>query len=488
MSFSDIYAEAIEAGIFDNIYGEQSLDNTVIENPDALEYEEPSFYSSQSSTSPYFLKAPICSDLAKGEDFSFGDLQPTPVDRLRNTLCDRSITFESPVTLSRSTSTSSATRRLKSLAKNSRRSLLSPPQRNFITKQDDIQRKKPKKETFYRSYGYQPLYIALSSWDIFEYNSFGELNPGRTYSALELVRYLYSNPQNQVGETYNPKLGGLTLWIQKTPQDFATDYGHPEAALCRFQDCEHNKNAIKAGEVRVAFDELTKRISNLNPQRNAGYVHLSCLEKKTNFPKLCNDFDVQPETRIFPLEVTHRNPMILQGGSMLEHVQRFLDFCNQMGRPPKSHSAQGRLIDEILQLEPRKLKKGLVEWGDVEDDKAGENQSPHRKRNMYNVLAPTRLKKDDDTIRPKKEKEIVLKKKRARRAENERNIKSESKEEHEREHAQGARGGGFKARAIIRRRGRRTRRAHSTPPPSESDSDSSSSALTELDTESEDFP
>lgn len=481
MSFPDIYAEATEAGIFENIYGEQGLDNTVIEQPNVPEYDEPSFYSTQSSTSPYFLNAPVCSDLAESEDFSFQYLQPAPVDGLCDKLCDRSITFESPVTRPRPTSTKSPTSKLKSPAKNFPRSLLSPPPRIFPTKQVGIQGKKPKKETFYRSYGYQPLYIAPSNWDIFEYNGFGELNPGRTYSALELVRYLYSNPQNHVGETYNPKLGGLTLWVQKTPQDFATDYGHPEAALCRFQDCEYN-NVIKAGDVRVAFDELTKQIPNLNPQRNAGYVHLSCLEKKTNFPMLCKDLDVKPEARVLPLEVTHGNPMILQERTVLEHVQRFIDFCNKMGRPPKSYPAQGRLIDEIWQLEPRKpkeialkqcqKKKGVVEWDD--EDKAEENHQ-HSKEDMYNVLT-TRLMKRDDIIRPKKKKGVGMMKKKRARAENE-EIKSESEEEH----AQG----GLRARAIIRPR-ERTRKAPSTPAPeSDSDSDSDSSALTELDSESE---
>lgn len=523
MSFPDIYAEATEAGIFDNIYGEQSLDDTFIEQLNVLEYDEPSFYSPQLSTNPYYLKAPVCSDLAEGEDFSFKYLQPTPEVELHNRLCDRSITFESPVTRSRPTLTSSTTRQLKTPAKHSaRRSLLSPPPRIFPTKQVGMQGKKPKKGTFYRSQGYQSLYIAPSNWDIFEYNGFGELNPGRTYSAQELVRYLYSNPQNHVGETYNPKLGGLTLWVQRTPQDFATDYGHPEAALCRFQDCcEQHNNVIKAGDVRVAFDELTKRIPNLNPQRNAGYVHLSCLEKKTNFPMLCKDLDVKPEARDLPLEVTHGNPMILQERTVLEHVKRFIDFCNQMGRPPKSYPTQGRLIDEIMQLEPRKLKQialdkvcqkkkreknGGVEWDADEEDKAKNNQ--HSKEEMYNVSLTTSLKRGDDTSRPKKlvVGEILKKKKttttttKRARAENERKIKCESEEEQAR--------GGIKARAILKPRGRK-RKAPSTPPlesesesdsdesdsdsdsdshsdsDSDSDSQSDSSALTELDTETE---
>ena len=543
MSIPDIYAEATEAGIFDNIYGEQSFENTVIEQPNALEYDEPSIYTTQFSTSPYYLKAPVCSDNTEGEDFSYKYLQPSaPVDELGTRLCDKSITFDnSPIAKSRAISTRSPTSKLKRPATNSARSIFSPPPRIPRTKQVGIQGKKPgKKVTFFRSNGYDPLYVAPFNWDIFEYNSFGELSPGRTYTPQELVRYLYSNPQHHVGETYNPKLGGLTLWVQRTPEDFAADYGHPEAALCRFQNCDHNNksnNEIKAGEIRVAFDELTKQIPNLNPQRNAGYVHLSCLEKKLNFPMLCKDLEVKAEARFLPLELTHGNPMILQdggisggGGGVLEHVQRFIDFCNRMGRPPKSYPDQGRLIDEILQLEaPRiiklkKIKKGGVKWDEDEDedDKAEEYQ--HSKDIMSDLLKNNnnnnnnnRLKKkkrttaDIDIPRPANEKKgvvvvIMNKNKKRAHAENEKKFKSdESAEEEEEEEEEELdsdappprRGAIKKARAIIKHRGRTiTRKERFSTPPSpspsptpaqalESDSDSDSSALTELDTETE---
>lgn len=72
-----------------------------------------------------------------------------------------------------------------------------------------------------------------------------------------MVRYLHNNPQHRGCETYNPKLGGLTLWIQRTPQDSALGHGYPKASLCRFEDREHI-NVIKAGDIRVAFDERIK--------------------------------------------------------------------------------------------------------------------------------------------------------------------------------------------------------------------------------------
>ena len=470
MPFQNIYAEATEAGIFDNIYGEQSqqsLANTVIEQSKVLEYGGPSLCSAQLSTSPYYQKAPVSSNPAKGDGFSFQYPPPTPVDELPTRFGDISITYESPGAQSRLKSTRSPDSHLKSLAKNSARNQLSPPPRNLPTKKVGTRGKKPNKGTFCRAYGYQPLFVTPTSWDIFEYNSFGELKPGQTYSAHELVRYLYTNPQHHVfGETYNPKLGGLTLWVQRTPEDFANDYGNPEAGLCRFQNCDHN-NVIKAGDIRVAFDELTKRILNLNPLRNAGYVHLSCLEKKTSFPMLCKDLDIKPEARVLPLEITHGNPMTFQERTVIDHVQRFIDFCNKMERAPNSYPAQGRLIDEILKLEqPRKLKeiatkpgqKKSVQWDD--EDKAKNQYS----KDMYNV-SNTGPKRDD--VRAKKR---VVRQKRAR-AENE--IMSESEEEHAR--------GGAKARSIMRPRGRTSRAPSSLAP----EFDYDSSALTKPDTESE---
>lgn len=450
MSFEDIVVEATEAGIFENIYGKQSVDNTNIEQPDVLEYEEPSIYSSQFSASPHFVEVPVCPALAECDDFSFGYLQPGAVDELWNR------TFTSTAA-SRPASTSPPTSQLTSLAPNYPRSSLSPPTSIFPMGQIGIQGKKPQKGTNCHSYDYKPLNIAPTSWDIFEYNCFGELNPGRTYSVKELVRYLYSNPQNHVGETYNPKLGGLTLWVQRTPQDFAAEYGHPEACLCRFENCEHS-NLIKVGDVRVAFDELTKLNPSLNPQHNAGYVHLSCLEKEMNFPMLCKDLDVKPEARILPLGRTHDNPMILEDRTELEHVQRFITFCNDMGRAPQSYPSQGLLIDEILRLRPKALAPKLRRKRGVRR----ENENKAKNQHAKNVL---KTKRDGAWA-----KKGVAKKKRARAEEE---INTESDEDHSREKV--------KARAIIRPRGR-TRRALPTPLP-ESDFDCSS--LTELDSESE---
>lgn len=359
MSFPEIYAQATDAGVFEDIGWEQGFDNIYIEQQDVHGYEEPSICTTQSSCNSYFPTAPVFPDLAQYNGFEFGYPQYGAVDELWN----KSFTFKCPPAPPADPKFSSP--------------LISPLTRLTIGTPSSLPSHEssilPTEQSAHTSkrYGYKPLHIAPTSWDIFQYNRFGELEPGRTYSTQELERYLDNNPQHHAGETYNRKLGGLTLWIQRTPPDSVAEYGHPEAGLCRFDDCEHN-NVISAGEVRVAFDELTKLIPDLNPQHNAGYVHLSCLEKKMDLPKICKDLDVKPEGRVLPLERKKKNHMILQDRTELQHVQRFITFCDIMGRAPRSYPSSGYLVDEILKfgrssLQPYSLNRWKmrgIQWDD----------------------------------------------------------------------------------------------------------------------------
>lgn len=388
MNFQEIYTETNEKNMFQDIdwkefnsfqdfEWQQNLENILPEQLDLMEYEEPSIYNNQMPSDVYFSTAPrYTRDQAQYDEFVF-DQQAGP-------------TYSS---LPSSPPSSPLTRL----------NISTPPWSVLPTEQTpsargSTQENGPKKATKSCEYAYKPLEIAPASWDIFEYNSFGELEPGRAYSAQELLRYLYCNPQHQVNEKYNPKLGGFTLWIQRTPRASAFEYvrPRPEADLCRFRNCEHN-NVIKAGDVRVAFDELTNNTPNLDPKHNAGYAHLSCLEKQMDFPMLCKDMEVKPENRVLPLEWTQKNPMILQDRTELDHVQRFIDFCNVNGRAPLSYPVLGTLYDEISRLGPSEWKRpaldrwqrGGVEWDDV--DKAKKN---HAKKLAKAKKDDTRAKKE----------------------------------------------------------------------------------------------
>lgn len=391
MNFEEIYTETNEESIFQDINWhefdsfqdfewQQNLENILPEQllpeqPDLMENEEPSIYNNLMPSGAYFSTAPVYKpDETQYDDFVF-DQQAGPT-------CS-SLPSSPP---------SSQLTRLN--ISNLPRKIL--PTEQTPSARGSTEESGPNKATKSCEYAYKPLENAPASWDIFEYNGFGELEPGRAYSAQELLRYLYCNPQHQVGEKYNPKLGGFTLWIQRTPRASDFGYGHPEAGLCRFENCEH-KNVIKAGDVRVAFDELTDNNPNLDPKHNAGYAHLSCLEKQMDFPMLCKDLEVKPENRVLPLEWTQKNPMILQDRTELDHVQRFIDFCNVNGRAPLSYPVLGTLYEEISRLGPSEWKRPALErWqrGGVEWDDVNKAKKHHAKE-----LA--KAKKDD--ARAKKE-------------------------------------------------------------------------------------
>ncbi|KAG0651867.1 hypothetical protein D0Z07_1293 [Hyphodiscus hymeniophilus] len=126
----------------------------------------------------------------------------------------------------------------------------------------------------------------------FEYTETGELKPHFKFAQKQLLEYLENHPQPD---------GPLTLWIQICPADSNLLYPHKDFShKCRFRDCVIKTNTIAVGEYRVAFDEHASNDLPLDPlQNSAGYVHLFCLEKFFDFPKLCKDYNVKADTRPF---------------------------------------------------------------------------------------------------------------------------------------------------------------------------------------------
>jgi hypothetical protein len=142
--------------------------------------------------------------------------------------------------------------------------------------------------------------------------SWGTINPDTSKHTFEYTvdgelihSFKFTVPQMQEYFTEHPRANGpLTLWIQICPADSIARYPHKEHShKCRFRDCPIINNSIAVGEYRVAFDEQSARPLTLDPfQTTAGYVHLFCLEKYFDFPRLCQDFNVRADTRVFPAE------------------------------------------------------------------------------------------------------------------------------------------------------------------------------------------
>ncbi|MCJ1462497.1 hypothetical protein MMC07_001099 [Pseudocyphellaria aurata] len=194
---------------------------------------------------------------------------------------------------------------------------------------------------------YQSLTKAPESWDCFEYNANGELEPDRTYSAEEIERYLFQNPQHFTPNGYSPKLGGLTLWIQRAPR--RADQCHKDhlGYKCRFKNCHHG-GTIAEGQLRVAFDENTRACPIYNPQHNAGYVHLKCLENFLALPNICTQLNVKAEDRVLSDESLKKNCMILRDVTEADLLTRFIDFCSTNGRGPASYPSMHSNVRDCI--------------------------------------------------------------------------------------------------------------------------------------------
>lgn len=131
-----------------------------------------------------------------------------------------------------------------------------------------------------------------------------------------------------MGEKYNPKLGGLTLWIQRAPQDSALGHGYPKAAFAGLKIVS-TLTSSKREIFEWPLMSFIKYISNLNPKHNAGYVHICIL--------LLGEDKSSPEDRAFPVERAQENPMMMLDSSELDNVQTFIGFCTANCRAPRSY-------------------------------------------------------------------------------------------------------------------------------------------------------
>ena len=74
-----------------------------------------------------------------------------------------------------------------------------------------------------------------------------------------------------------------------------------------------------------------------------------------DFPTFCEDLGAKPEDCVLPLEQLQENPMILRDRTELDHMQRFIGFCNENRRAPLSYSDLEALTIEILEFGPGEL-------------------------------------------------------------------------------------------------------------------------------------
>ena len=190
----------------------------------------------------------------------------------------------------------------------------------------------PRKMTTYNPcYSPNTKYTQLSypseDWDCFEYTADGELDPARLYTAEELNKFIFAHPLGT----------NLALRIHRNPPRSRGRYPTTHSHRCRFADCPFfPNNTINQGHWAVSLDELTFTTPDHDPFINAGFVHLYCLERYTDFPNICAELNIHPETRKMPREPKGRNPMSLSTKAEEACVTKFIQAC-QRGEMPHTY-------------------------------------------------------------------------------------------------------------------------------------------------------
>jgi hypothetical protein len=145
---------------------------------------------------------------------------------------------------------------------------------------------------------FQP-WTSSSGFD-FKYSENGELED-KTLSAEKLADFLYDHPDQP---------GKMVLWIQSCPADSSRRYPGWNTARCRFRDCPVQNRTIRAGHLRVVFDEKYNMFRHdSDPFMFAATVHLYCLERFLDLPSICRlpNIEVRPDNRAMPREMDGRN-------------------------------------------------------------------------------------------------------------------------------------------------------------------------------------
>lgn len=222
---------------------------------------------------------------------------------------------------------------------------------------------------------------ARTGYPTFQYNEQGELKPTTRFTVEKIKEYFDNHPLHS-DFTVNPhpptaKTSGLILWVQICPADSKHRYGDQnQSSKCRFENCPHPLNTIEKGEYRVTFDEQWCRQRNNDPFHNAGYVHLYCLEKNFDFPRICKDMNVRADTRQLPEEREKKNKMAITRDSpsmekvVNEYIKNSVSWGGQMPQDFYKDTLCWALTAEKLNREPKSHKK-------KRDSRGGNNLDVH---------------------------------------------------------------------------------------------------------------
>ena len=165
-------------------------------------------------------------------------------------------------------------------------------------------------------------------WDCFKYSKDGELKPSRLYSVEGINHYLWDHPRSSE----------LVLRIHRNPPRSRNRFPTTHSHRCRFEDCPATNNTINQGQIAVSFCENDAAHPNHDPFIEAGWVHLYCLERFTDFPRVCAELNITADTRKLRKEEPTKRQNLMAFGTAAETklVDKFIKAC-QNGRVPNSY-------------------------------------------------------------------------------------------------------------------------------------------------------
>ena len=212
------------------------------------------------------------------------------------------------------------------IPRNERRAQLTNPPRSIEVARGGANQGQPSGSRIHRNKrfvehgAYKPLHQAPESWDIFQYTRLGELIP-RFFSADEINRFLFTHPLH--AGFHDLKKSSLRLRVHRTPASSASRF--PNGLTCRMTGCPMH-NTINQGQLLIVVDELSVQHPDHDPFLNAGYVHLYCLERYCNFPKICSRLNVSAKGRPCHYEEGRKNRFRLSAEEV-RVVEDFVEAC-----------------------------------------------------------------------------------------------------------------------------------------------------------------
>ena len=180
-----------------------------------------------------------------------------------------------------------------------------------------------------------PLAVAPRPWGPFRYTNLGELDPAMQYTPEEITRYLFEHPLHHGRSSLS---FDLSVRLQRSPNKSQARYPTTLSHRCKFTNCPLEN--INQGQYQVAFDENDTRNPGQDPFIVAGYVHLYCLERFCDLPRIIRELNVAADTRSFPNEKhgivpqrvsqTHERKRLAQAKSATSHEERIIEvFINE---------------------------------------------------------------------------------------------------------------------------------------------------------------